>query len=75
MTPITAMSNERLLTMLPQASGVLRERIETVLRARLAGTQIKPMPCIAVTRDTIRALTYVRGNYSGARSADDGGVA
>lgn len=74
MTPITSMSNERLLTMLPQASGVLRERIETVLRARLAGTQIKPMPCIAVT-DTIRALTYARGNYSGARSADDGGVA
>lgn len=63
MTPITSMSNERLLTMLPQASGVLRERIETVLRARLAGTQIKPMPCLQV-EDTLRALTVQRGGYS-----------
>jgi len=69
------MPTERLLLLLPHASGVLRERIEAVLKTRLAGTQIKPMPCIAVTTDTIRALTYARGNYSGARSADDGGVA
>jgi len=48
-TPITAMPTPKLLAMLPRASGVLRERIETVLRARFAGPKILPMPCIRIT--------------------------
>lgn len=49
MTPITAMPTERLLAMLPQASGALRERIEAVIKARFAGTQILPMQCVQLT--------------------------
>lgn len=48
MTTIRTMPTERLLLLLPQASGVLRERIEAVLKVRFAGTQILPKPCITV---------------------------
>lgn len=49
MTTIRTMPTERLLAMLPHASGVLRERIEVVLKVRFSGTQILPMPCLKVT--------------------------
>lgn len=49
MTTIRTMPTERLLAMLPHASGVLRERIEVVLKTRFAGTQILPMPCVQLT--------------------------
>lgn len=39
MTTIRTMPTERLLLLLPHASGVLRERIEVVLKTRFAGTQ------------------------------------
>jgi hypothetical protein len=45
MTPITAMPTAKLQSMLPGASGVLREKIQAVLR-----TRIIPMPCIQVGR-------------------------
>jgi hypothetical protein len=48
-TTIRTMPTERLLMLLPRASGVLRERIEVVLKTRFAGTQILPMPCVKVT--------------------------
>lgn len=48
MTSIRTMPTERLLLLLPQASGVLRERIEAQLKIRFAGTQILPMPCVQV---------------------------
>jgi hypothetical protein len=75
MTPITSMPSAKLLSLLPHASGVLREHIETVLRARYSGTKIQPMPCIKITTDTARALTYTRGNYSGKLAAEEGVVA
>jgi hypothetical protein len=61
----------KLLSLLPHASGVLRERIEAQLKVRHAGTQIHGMPCIKIT-DTTRALTFARGNYSDARVAEEG---
>ena len=74
MTPITSMPSAKLLTLLPHASGVLREKIEAVLKARYSGTKIQPMPCIRITTDAARALTYTRGNYSGAQAAEEGVV-
>jgi hypothetical protein len=55
-TTIRTMPTERLLAMLPHASGVLRERIESVLKVRFAGTQILPMPCLKITGGTSNEL-------------------
>lgn len=43
--PITALPTLKLVSMLPGATGVLREKIQEVLR-----TRIVPMPCIQVGR-------------------------
>lgn len=64
MTPITSMPSAKLLALLPQASGVLRERIEAVLKARYSGTKITPMPCIKIQRSVARALTFKPFTYN-----------
>lgn len=39
----------KLLSLLPHASGVLREQIEAQLKVRFEGTQILPMMCVKIT--------------------------